>query len=149
MAKQVAVHRKPNVGDGALAQPGHEVKAKSGRHRHYRYDQQQILKPARNIIWIATRCKTAVDNQPDTSRYRQRSQSSDRQRQQGKHDLLGIGNSVLPDHTQITELFGTYRSIVWFSRGNGKFTLDSYLVGHAVRLAGSGLPHNVRKTTDG
>ena len=54
-AKQIAVHREPDVGDGPLAEPGNEVEADCGGEGHHRNQHQQIFEPTPNVLRVSPR----------------------------------------------------------------------------------------------
>ena len=145
LTQQIAVHRKPDVGDGAFTQPGYEVEPECRRDRHNRHDHQQILKPASDTVGITARHKSAVDNQTDARRYRQCCQRRYSERKQRKHDLFGISRSMAPNHLQIAQLLGICRNFIGFFRIFGRWTLNFGRCVHGARVAGSTSCHNAGK----
>ncbi|MEY3939657.1 MAG: hypothetical protein RLZZ604_117 [Pseudomonadota bacterium] len=116
LAQQVAVHSEADIGNRALPEPGHIVKAKRSGSGHNGYDYQKIFEPAGNIRRVTTGGKSAIDDQAEPCGNGKCGKRSDGERQQSKHNLLRIGRGMLPNHTQIAEFFG----IRWLG-GLGRF----------------------------
>ena len=103
-AQQVAVDREADVGDGALAEPRHEVEAHRGRERHDRDQEQQIFEPAGDVGAVArSGCEALVDDQLEGIRNARGCPCRDQQRNRGDGDVPGVSRRESPDHAQAFE----------------------------------------------
>ena len=88
--QQILLHRDPQVGDGALADPRHEVEAQRGRQRQHDDDHQQILEGLRRPLGAcrAVAAEAAVDDPLEAIRDGQRRRRGQAEEEQRGRDLL-------------------------------------------------------------
>jgi hypothetical protein len=105
-AQEVALHRQADVGDDALAQPGHGIEPYRRAQRQDDDNYQQVLEPAADVARIATAREAAVDDQAKARRDRQGRRGRHQQRQGCGQHPAGIGHCRSPDHPERAEAAG-------------------------------------------
>ena len=103
--QQVGLHRDADVGDGAFAEPRHEVEADRGRDREDDDEAEQIVEDMVDMRDVAGAVgEAAVDHRLDAPRCRERRRRRDEQRHQRDRELERIARGVAPHHCQAGEL---------------------------------------------
>ncbi|MCY1171235.1 hypothetical protein D9M73_113390 [compost metagenome] len=102
--KQIVLHRDAHVGDGAFAQPRHEIESDRGGDAQHQHDREQQIESAVDMRHIAAVRKTAVDHRFERPRNIDCRGRSDEQRTQRDRQLHRISAGIAPHHGQTAEL---------------------------------------------
>ena len=99
--QQVAVNGEPDVGDGPLAEPGHEIIADGRGNREHPDDRQQQLEPGGDRPRIArTRSEALVDDELETPGNRVGRRGGDQQRERSSGYVAGVAGGEAPHHAE-------------------------------------------------
>ena len=79
--QQIALHRQPDVGHHALAEPRYEIETQCGGKAQHHGDQEQVAEPATDVFGAAASIESTIDHQLEACRNRKRCACSDRQAQ--------------------------------------------------------------------